>query len=309
MDRRVVTELGSRVDPSKQEIRVDGQMLPKPKLHYYAVHKPPGVLSTNRDPSGRRRVIDLLPAGHVRLFTIGRLDLNSEGLILVTNDGELANRLTHPRYGVRKTYRVQVAGRPDRDVLMKFRRGVHLAEGLARVEDVRIQSHHKESTVLELVLREGQNREIRRILARLGHKVMRLIRTAVGPIRLGNLPPGASRPLSREEVAALWKATKEKDIKIIMPEHKQLYRHIADRAWQGAALVTENVRLARDTYRIRFSCPAIARKDIARPVHHDAPGRSATIRSWAGLWRCMMLWTAPTESRMVWISFILLWAK
>jgi len=209
VDRRVITELGSRVDQSKQEIRVDGQMLPKPKLHYYAVHKPPGVLSTNRDPSGRRRVIDLLPGGHVRLFTIGRLDLNSEGLILVTNDGELANRLTHPRYGVRKTYRVQVAGRPDRDVLMKLRSGVHLAEGLARVEDVRIQSHHKQSSVLEMVLREGQNREIRRVLARLGHKVLRLIRTAVGPIRLGNLPPGASRPLSRDEVAALWKATKE----------------------------------------------------------------------------------------------------
>ena len=211
VDRRVITELGSRVDPSLQEIRVDGQMLPKPKLHYYAVHKPPGVLSTNSDPSGRRRVIDLLPQSHLRLFTIGRLDLNSEGLILVTNDGELANRLTHPRYGVRKTYRVQVAGRPDRDVLMKLRSGVHLAEGMARVEDVRVQSHHKQSSVLELVLREGQNREIRRVLARLGHKVLRLIRTAVGPIRLGNLPPGASRPLSKDEVAELWKATKEKD--------------------------------------------------------------------------------------------------
>jgi 23S rRNA pseudouridine2605 synthase len=211
VDRRVITELGSRVDQSKQEIRVDGQMLPKPKLHYYAVHKPPGVLSTNRDPSGRRRVIDLLPQSHLRLFTIGRLDLNSEGLILVTNDGELANRLTHPRYGVRKTYRVQVAGRPDRDVLTKLRSGVHLAEGVARVEDVRIISHHKGSTILELLLREGQNREIRRILARLGHKVMRLIRTAVGPIRLGSLPPGASRPLSKDEVAELWKATKEKD--------------------------------------------------------------------------------------------------
>ncbi len=210
VDRRVVTELGARVDPGRQEIRVDGQMLPRPKLHYYAVHKPPGVLSTNRDPAGRRRVIDLLPGGHVRLFTIGRLDLNSEGLILVTNDGELANRLTHPRYGVRKTYRVQVVGRPDHDVLLKLRRGVHLDEGVARVEDVHILSHHKGSAVLELVLREGQNREIRRVLARLGHKVLRLIRTAVGPIRLGNLPPGASRPLSREEVAALWEATKEK---------------------------------------------------------------------------------------------------
>ena len=211
VDRCVVTELGARADAATQEIRVDGQSLPKPKLHYYAVHKPPGVLSTNRDPSGRRRVIDLLPQSHIRLFAVGRLDLHSEGLILVTNDGELANRLTHPRYGVRKTYRVQVAGKPEQDVLVKLRRGVRLAEGLARVEDVHILSHHKGSTLLELVLREGQNREIRRILARLGHKVMRLIRTAVGPVRLGSLQPGAFRPLSREEVAALWKDTKQQE--------------------------------------------------------------------------------------------------
>jgi 23S rRNA pseudouridine2605 synthase len=207
IDRRAVTELGVKVDPAKQEVRVDGQVLHKPKLHYYAVHKPPGVLSTNRDPSGRSRVIDLLPAGNVRLFTVGRLDMGSEGLIIVTNDGELANRLTHPRYGVEKTYRVQVVGKPDRDVLLKLRRGVHLAEGIARVEDIRIRSHHKESTILEMILSEGQNREIRRILARVGHKVLRLIRIAVGPVRLGTLPPGASRPLSRDEVAALKKAS------------------------------------------------------------------------------------------------------
>jgi 23S rRNA pseudouridine2605 synthase len=211
VDRRVVTELGARADAATQEIRVDGQSLPKPRLHYYAVHKPPGVLSTNRDPSGRRRVIDLMPQSHLRLFTVGRLDLHSEGLILVTNDGELANRLTHPRYGVRKTYRVQVAGKPENDVLTKLRSGVRLAEGVARVEDVRILSHHKNSTVLEMVLREGQNREIRRVLARMGHKVMRLIRTSVGPVRLGNLPPGAFRLLSRDEVAALWKDTKQEE--------------------------------------------------------------------------------------------------
>ena len=256
VDRRVVTELGTRANAAKQEIRVDGQMLPRPRLHYYAVHKPPGVLSTNRDPSGRRRVIDLLPQSHLRLFTIGRLDLNSEGLILVTNDGELANRLTHPRYGVRKTYRVQVAGRPEDDVLIKLRRGVHLAQGLARVEDVRALSHHKGSSVLELVLREGQNREIRRILARLGHKVMRLIRTAVGPIRLGNLPPGARARFPKMKSPHCGKIRKKK---IIMPEHKPCTTY-ADQACISAAPVAENVRLARDTYRIRFSCPKIAGK-------------------------------------------------
>lgn len=203
VDRRVVTKLGTRVDPATQQVRVDGQLLPTPKRLYYAVNKPPGVLSTSRDPSGRPRVVDLVPARGARLFAIGRLDLHSDGLILVTNDGELANRLTHPRYGVAKTYRVVVAGRPTRDNLSKLLEGVHLAEGIARAESVTVKSHHKESTTLELVLREGKNREIRRILARVGHKVLRLTRIAVGPVRLSTLAQGASRPLTPDEIASL----------------------------------------------------------------------------------------------------------
>lgn len=203
IDREVVMELGTRVDPLRQEVRVDGVPLHSQKLAYYAVNKPTGVVSTNRDPAGRPRVIDLVPGGHERLFAIGRLDLHSEGLILVTNDGELANRLTHPRYGVAKTYRVTVAGNPTREVLDQLRRGVHLAEGMARAERVTARSHHKGSTVLEMVLREGKNREIRRILARVGHKVLRLTRIAVGPVRLGTLPVGTARRLTREEIAAL----------------------------------------------------------------------------------------------------------
>ena len=204
IDRKVITELGSRVDAATQEIRVDGQPLPRTKLFYYAVNKPAGVVSTNSDPAGRMRVIDMVPnSGDIRLFTIGRLDMSSEGLILATNDGELANLLTHPRYGVEKTYRVLVAGRPAPEVLAKLRRGVHLAEGVARAERVEVKSHHKESTMLEIVLREGKNREIRRILAQLGHKVMKLSRIAVGPIRLGDMPLGAVRKLSKEEIAAL----------------------------------------------------------------------------------------------------------
>ena len=205
IDRQVVTELGTKVDPDSQEVRVDGTALPKRKKVYYAVNKPTGVVSTNRDQAGRPRVIDLLPPSDNRLFTIGRLDMNSEGLILVTNDGELANRLTHPRYGVEKTYRVTVAGVPGREVLSQLRKGVHLAEGIARVSEIRIKSRHKESAVLEMVLREGRNREIRRVLAKMGHKVMRLTRTAVGPIRLAKLPLGAVRPLSRQEISALKK--------------------------------------------------------------------------------------------------------
>jgi 23S rRNA pseudouridine2605 synthase len=175
---------------------------------YFAVNKPPGVVCTNRDPAGRPRVIDLVPPGHERLFAIGRLDFNSEGLILVTNDGELANLLTHPRYEVPKTYRAVVAGRPERETLERLRRGVHLAEGMARVEDVYVKSHHKDSTNLEMVLREGKNREIRRVLAKVGHKVMRLTRLAVGPVRLADLPRGAARPLTRQEVESLYQAAR-----------------------------------------------------------------------------------------------------
>ncbi|MCE5302818.1 MAG: rRNA pseudouridine synthase [Planctomycetaceae bacterium] len=203
VDRRVVTELGTRVDPDSQQIRVDGVALTRPKLVYYAVNKPAGVLCTNRDPSGRPRVVDLVPERNARLFTVGRLDLHSDGLILVTNDGELANRLTHPRYGVSKTYRVVVAGHPERDVLARLTQGVHLAEGVARAERVTVKSQRKDSTILEMVLREGKNREIRRILARVGHKVERLTRIAVGPVRLASLPSGQWRRLTREEVAAL----------------------------------------------------------------------------------------------------------
>ena len=211
VDRRMVTELGTRVDPAEHEIRVDGVSLLKPQLVYYAVNKPSGVVCTNRDPSGRPRVIDLLPVREARLFTIGRLDLGSEGLILVTNDGELANRLTHPRYGVEKTYRVQVAGKPSREILAQLRRGVHLAEGLARAERIHIKSHRKESTTLEMVLREGRNREIRRVLARFGHKVLKLVRIGVGPVRLGNLPPGEYRKLTGQELDALRRAAGRAD--------------------------------------------------------------------------------------------------
>ena len=209
VDHRIVTELGTRVDPNKHEIRVDGEVLHRPKLVYYAVNKPKGVVSTSSDPAGRPRIIDMLPPDAPRAFCVGRLDLSSEGLILVTNDGELANGLTHPRHGVEKTYQVQVAGRVEEEDLKQLRRGARLAEGFAHVNFVRIKSRRKMSTLLEMVLDEGRNREIRRLLARLGHKVQRLTRVAVGPLRLGDLPSGAVRPLSRQEVTALRRAVAE----------------------------------------------------------------------------------------------------
>lgn len=206
VDGKPVTQLGTRVDPQRSRITVDGDLLKPARLLYYAVNKPAGVVCTNRDPAGRPRVVDLAPSTDNRLFCVGRLDLNSEGLILLTNDGELTQRLTHPRYEIPKTYRVLVAGRPSPEVLARLKRGVHLAEGMARVEQVRVRSHQKDSTVLELVLREGKNREVRRVLARVGHKVMRLTRLAVGPVRLGSLALGAARSLTRDEIEQLRRA-------------------------------------------------------------------------------------------------------
>ncbi len=203
VDRQVVTQLGTRVDPTRQEIRVDGEPIKLSRPVYFLVNKPLGVVCTHRDPSGRTRVIDLLPATKERLFTVGRLDRMSEGLLLVTNDGPLANLLAHPRYGVAKTYQVQVAGKPEPDALEKLRQGVRLAEGVARCASVRFLRHHKNSTLLEIVLTEGKNREIRRVLAKVGHKVLWLKRVALGPVRLGNLAPGAYRRLRDDELQQL----------------------------------------------------------------------------------------------------------
>lgn len=208
VDGQVVAELGTRVDPANQEIRVDGEVLKRPKRVYYLVNKPLGVISSSRDPAGRMRVIDLAPGNH-RLFTVGRLDQSSEGLILVTNDGPLCDLLTHPRYGVEKTYLAEVAGSPTPEALEKLRRGVHLAEGYAHAKKVFVRRSHKQSSLLEIVLDEGRNREVRRLLARIGHKVMKLKRIAIGPIRLGNLKPGEHRPLKAEEVEELYRIARE----------------------------------------------------------------------------------------------------
>ncbi len=203
VDRRVVSELGASVDPESQEIRVDGEKIHIARKAYYLVNKPVGYLSTNYDPAGRPRVIDLLPPTKERLFTVGRLDMSSDGLMLVTNDGEIAQQLTHPRYGVEKTYLVQVAGNPTQDVLDKLVRGVHLAEGVARCVRVTVRSEIKHSTQLEVVLAEGKNREIRRILARVGHKVMTLRRIAIGGLKLKDLKPGEFRRLHPSELKLL----------------------------------------------------------------------------------------------------------
>ncbi|HTQ41058.1 MAG TPA: pseudouridine synthase [Pirellulales bacterium] len=209
VDGQPVAELGTRVDPARQKISVDGEMLRRPKRKlYFLVNKPAGVLSTSHDPAGRPRVIDLAPSQE-RLFTVGRLDKSSGGLILVTNDGTLTDLLTHPRYGVEKTYAALVAGIPTPEALAKLQRGVHLAEGFAHAKRVQVRRAHRHSTLLEIVLDEGRNREVRRLLARIGHKVLSLKRIAMGPLRLGNLQPGESRPLRSEEIEELYQAAQQ----------------------------------------------------------------------------------------------------
>jgi 23S rRNA pseudouridine2605 synthase len=205
IDGKVADELGVRVDPQRQKIHVDGVLVKTPKMRYYVLNKPKGVLSTNRDPDGRPRAIDLVPEED-RVFTVGRLDKESEGLLLLTNDGELANRLAHPRYGVPKTYMVAVQGAPDEETLRQLKEGVPLAEGIARVAQYKIRRKTPNFTELELTLQEGKNREVRRIFAKLGHKVLRLRRISLGPLRLGELPVGAHRLLTHEELDKLREA-------------------------------------------------------------------------------------------------------
>ncbi|HEY2838997.1 MAG TPA: pseudouridine synthase [Pirellulales bacterium] len=204
VDGKTVTALGTKVSPD-QQVRVDGVALAKSQHVYYLVYKPVGVVSTNSDPSGRPRVLDLLPPMTERLFTVGRLDMSSEGLILLTNDGELANRLAHPRYEIEKTYLAVVAGSLEPDALETLRRGVHLAEGFARVDGVRVKKIQKNGTLLEIVLSEGKNREIRRVLAKVGHKVLQLKRVAIAGLKLADMAPGEYRRVSPAEVRALRK--------------------------------------------------------------------------------------------------------
>jgi 23S rRNA pseudouridine2605 synthase len=203
IDGNKVRELGTQVDPGTNKVCVDGQPVKAERPVYWLVNKPRGYLCTNYDPAGRPLAVELVPHVPQRIYTVGRLDEGSEGLLLLTNDGELALRLTHPRYGVEKTYIVQVAGNPGKDDLQQLLKGVWLSDGHVHARHVKRLRHQGESTWLEIVLSEGKNREIRRMLARLGHKVMRLRRVALGRVRLGRLAPGKSRPLGHAELESL----------------------------------------------------------------------------------------------------------
>ncbi|MCS7178875.1 MAG: rRNA pseudouridine synthase [Anaerolineae bacterium] len=203
-----VAQLGQKVDPQRDRIEVDGQPIRLPRTFtYIALHKPPGVLSDEGDGSGRCPTVLDLVRHPAHLFPAGRLDLRSEGLVLLTDDGDLALRLTHPRFGHEKEYHVLVEGRPSARTLEQWRQGVELDGKTTAPAQVEILRTEGERTWLRVVLREGRKRQIRRVAARLGHPVVRLIRVRIGPIHLGNLPPGQWRPLTPAEVRALRRST------------------------------------------------------------------------------------------------------
>jgi 23S rRNA pseudouridine2605 synthase len=210
IDGRRVTDHGIRVDPATQTVTVDDHPVRTERPAYWVVNKPPGYLCTNHDPAGRPLATDLIPHVGQRVYTVGRLDEASEGLLLMTNDGDLANALMHPRYGVEKTYVVLVAGKPSAEDFRKMLDGVWLSDGKVRAKAVRRLKPQGESTWVRVVLNEGKNREIRRMLARLGHKVLRLRRVAIGPVQLDKLPKGKSRRLSLPELEALKRTAKRR---------------------------------------------------------------------------------------------------
>lgn len=205
VDGQIVAMLGVKVDPATQKIFVDGERVVAEKLQYFMLNKPPGVISTSNDPAGRARVIDLIRTDQ-RVYNVGRLDQSSEGLILVTNDGDLANQLTHPRFGIEKKYHVQVAGVPTAEQLRALEEGVYIAEGKAKATSAKFLRTVKSSSWIEIILAEGKNREIRRMLAGIGHKVRTLKRVAIGPLKLGDLPVGAHRELTPAELKMLKRA-------------------------------------------------------------------------------------------------------
>jgi len=206
IDGQIVTELGTRVDPEAQRVEVDGVVLrPKGVFHrYYLLNKPSGVLCTTDERETRRRAIDLISDRKKgRIYTVGRLDEETSGLVLLTNDGDFANHIAHPRYGIPKTYRVTVPGRISEQALRSLRQGVHLAEFRSSFDDLRVQKRSDRQSTLFVTLHEGRNREIRRAFAKVGLNVRRLHRARIGGLTDRGLKIGNWRPLLRAEVQAL----------------------------------------------------------------------------------------------------------
>ncbi|QVL30972.1 rRNA pseudouridine synthase [Telmatocola sphagniphila] len=203
VDGIITRELGTQIDPDKQKIAVDDKVVETERKVYWLVNKPAGYLCTNHDPAGRPRALDLIPHVAERVYTVGRLDEASEGLLLMTNDGDLAHKLMHPRVGIEKTYEALVAGNPSMADLEKLTAGIWLSDGKVKAKYVRKLKKQGDSTWVRIVLAEGKNREIRRMLAKLEHKVLELHRVAIAHIKVDRLPKGKCRRLKPDEIASL----------------------------------------------------------------------------------------------------------
>lgn len=200
---QAVRQLGTKVDPDRDEVAVDGQPVKVRRKLYIALNKPPGCVCTRHDPEQRATIGELLPSQWGHLFSVGRLDYHSEGLIFLTNDGDFCLRLTHPRFGVRKIYRATVVGRAAPDLAHRMVQGVSDAGQQLKAEQARVLSSNNSHSLVEVVLAEGKNREVRRLLAALGLEVERLQRVQIGPIKLGQLPVGRWRTLTEAEIKSL----------------------------------------------------------------------------------------------------------
>ena len=197
-----VTAMGTKVRPGVDKVQVDGMDVAPSEQVWVALHKPPGYVTTRKDNWGRKTIYELIPERFHSLFHVGRLDRDSEGLLLLTNDGDTANRLLHPRYGTTKEYLADVEGKVGNDALRQLLDGVELEDGLAQAEEVsRLHQTDVNTFRLRVVLREGKKREVRRMLEAVGHPVVRLIRRRFGPVELGELPLGKWRILSENELA------------------------------------------------------------------------------------------------------------
>ena len=201
-----VAALGRRVDPEHDRVTVDGVTIPvRPGLVYYLLNKPAKAITTAHDPEGRPTVLDLVPP-EPRVFPVGRLDWDTEGLLVLTNDGDLAHGLTHPSRGVPKTYLAEVSGIPSRGALRQLREGVDLEDGRTAPAKARLAQTTPTGAALELIIHEGRNRQVRRMCEAVGHPVRRLVRTRFGPLVDHRLAPGQWRPLTQAEIRALYAA-------------------------------------------------------------------------------------------------------
>ena len=197
---KIVKELGVKADIEKDKIEVNGEVISIPKAIYVILYKPPYYLTTMYDPKGRKKVTDLIKNIPYRIFPVGRLDYDAEGLLLMTNDGKFANLITHPRYRISKTYLVKIEGNPSKKIIEEMKKGVEIGKGKAHISYVKLIYKREKTSLIEIIIKEGRYREIKRIFEKIGHPVIRIKRIAIGPLKIGKLKPGEYRFLTHEEV-------------------------------------------------------------------------------------------------------------